>query len=121
MVRVIIVALAVVLAPTVASAQDPAPPAPPAQPAQSAATPGPDDALDGERLFGTSCGFCHQAGGRVAGRGPKLAGTERSDEFLLNRIKRGKEGAMPAYGRAFTEPQIKALVAYIRSLKDDGR
>jgi mono/diheme cytochrome c family protein len=115
MVRVVILALAVALAAAVASAQDPA------QPAQSAATPGPDDALNGEQIFGTSCGFCHQAGGRVAGRGPKLAGTERSDEFLLNRIRVGKEGAMPAYGRAFTEPQLKALVAYIRSLKDDAR
>ena len=79
------------------------------------------DAEDGERLFGSTCGFCHQAGGRVAGRGPKLAGTQRPDEFLLNRIRTGKEGAMPAYGRAFTDAQLRALVAYIRSLKDDAQ
>jgi mono/diheme cytochrome c family protein len=84
--------------------------------AQSAADPS-----TGEQLFATSCGFCHQNGGRAAGRGPKLAGTERPDDYLLNRIRLGKEGAMPAYGRAFTDAQLRALVAYIRSLKDDGR
>lgn len=81
----------------------------------------PADALNGEKLFATTCGFCHQDGGRAAGRGPKLAGTERPDEELLRRIRMGKEGAMPAYGRAFTEAQLRALLAYIRSLKDEGR
>ena len=57
----------------------------------------------------------------MAGRGPKLAGTERPDDYLLNRIRLGKEGAMPAYGRAFSDSQLRALVAYIRSLKDDGK
>ena len=89
--------------------------------AQSPTAPVSGDAEDGERLFGSTCGFCHQAGGRVAGRGPKLAGTQRPDEFLLNRIRTGKEGAMPAYGRAFTDAQLRALVAYIRSLKDDAQ
>ncbi|HEY7516983.1 MAG TPA: cytochrome c [Methylomirabilota bacterium] len=76
---------------------------------------------DGAQLFATSCGFCHQNGGRSAGRGPKLAGTDRPEEYLLNRIRVGKEGAMPAYGRAFTDRQLRALVAYIRSLEDDGQ
>jgi mono/diheme cytochrome c family protein len=89
----------------------------------AAAAPGqqPADTLDGEKLFATSCGFCHQDGGRAAGRGPKLAGTERTDEELLRRIRVGKEGAMPGYGRAFTDAQLRALLAYIRNLKDEGR
>jgi mono/diheme cytochrome c family protein len=86
--------------------------------AQSAAG---DPSSDGAQLFAASCGFCHQDGGRAAGRGPKLAGTDRPEEYLLQRIRIGKEGAMPAYGRAFSESQLRALVAYIRSLKDDGR
>jgi mono/diheme cytochrome c family protein len=77
--------------------------------------------LTAAQLFASTCGFCHQDGGRVAGRGPKLAGTDRPDEYLLNRIRLGKEGAMPAYGRAFSDVQLRALVAYIRSLKDDAR
>lgn len=81
----------------------------------------PGDTLDGEKLFATSCGFCHQDGGRAPGRGPKLAGTERTDDELLRRIRVGKEGAMPGYGRAFTDAQLRSLLAYIRSLKDEGR
>lgn len=80
-----------------------------------------DQPVIGAQLFATSCGFCHQDGGRAPGRGPKLAGTERPDDYLLNRIRLGKEGAMPAYGRAFTDTQLRALIAYIRSLKDDAR
>src|SRR5262249_40876440 len=79
------------------------------------------DPTEGARLFASTCGFCHQDGGRVAGRGPKLAGTERSDEFMVNRIRTDKDGAMPAYGRAFSDAQVRSLLAYIRSLKDDSR
>ncbi len=107
-----ILAVALTLGAAVASAQDRGGPA----------TPVPtDQLLSGEQIFASTCGFCHQNGGRAAGRGPKLAGTDRPDEYLLNRIRVGKEGAMPAYGRAFSEAQLRAIVAYIRSLKDDGR
>ena len=71
-------------------------------------------------MFATSCGWCHQQGGRAAGRGPKLAGDKKSDEFLIARIKQGKPGAMPAFGRAFTDGQIIAILAYIRSLDDSS-
>lgn len=73
--------------------------------------------IDGETMFATSCGFCHQSGGRAAGRGPKLAGTARSDDFIAERVRKGKPGQMPAYGSVFSESQIMAIVAYIRSLE----
>jgi len=73
--------------------------------------------IDGETMFATSCGFCHQSGGRAAGRGPKLAGTTRSDDFIADRVRKGKPGAMPAYGSVFSESQIMAIVAYIRALE----
>jgi mono/diheme cytochrome c family protein len=69
-----------------------------------------------ERLFATSCGWCHQSGGRTEGRGPKLAGTDKSDEFIVDRIKKGKPPGMPAFGRSFNDEQIQAIVAYIRGL-----
>ena len=91
-------------------------------PAAAQAPPPPaDPSATGAQLFASTCGFCHQNGGRAPGRGPKLAGTERPDEFIVNRIRLGKEGAMPAYGRAFSDAQIRSLVAYIRSLKDDSQ
>ena len=64
-----------------------------------------------------TCGFCHSDGGRVAGRGPQLMNTQRSDDFIRNRIKMGKEGAMPAFGVAFSDAQIDQIIKYIRSLK----
>lgn len=82
-----------------------------AEEARDAGTP-----VDGETMFATACGFCHEDGGRGVGKGPKLAGTERSDEFLAERIRKGKLGAMPAFGRVFSEAQIMTIVAYIRTL-----
>jgi mono/diheme cytochrome c family protein len=89
-------------------------------PAAKAPPPGeasPND-IDGATLFATVCGWCHQDGGRAEGKGPKLAGTTRSDEFILNRIRNGKTGAMPAFGGSFSEGQIVAILAYIRTLED---
>jgi mono/diheme cytochrome c family protein len=70
------------------------------------------------RLFATSCGWCHQGGGRAAGRGPKLAGTDKSDEFIIRQIKQGKPPGMPAFGKSFNDDQIQAIVAYIRALPE---
>jgi mono/diheme cytochrome c family protein len=75
--------------------------------------------IDGATMFATVCGYCHQGGGRTEGKGPKLAGTRRSDDFIIARIRNGKPGAMPAFGGAFSEGQIIAILAYIRSLEDD--
>jgi mono/diheme cytochrome c family protein len=70
-------------------------------------------------LFASTCGFCHENGGRVAGKGPKLAGSARSDAFIVNRIKEGKEGAMPAFDGALSNNQIKGILHYIRNLKSE--
>ena len=70
------------------------------------------------RLFATSCGWCHQGGGRVAGRGPKLAGTDKTDEFIIRQIKQGKPPGMPAFGKSFNDDQIQAIVGYIRALPE---
>ena len=74
--------------------------------------------LNVESLFATSCGWCHQGGGRVAGRGPKLAGTDKSDDFIIKQIKNGKPPGMPAFGKNFSDEQIQAIVTYIRGLPD---
>ena len=72
--------------------------------------------LNVRQLFATSCGWCHQSGGRTEGRGPKLAGTDKSDEYIINQIKKGKPPGMPAFGKSFNDDQIQAIVAYIRAL-----
>jgi mono/diheme cytochrome c family protein len=86
-----------------------------------AAPPGPQASpsdIDGQQMFATLCGFCHEAGGRKAGKAPKLAGNPHTDEYLIERIKKGKPGAMPAFGKVFSEGQIYAILAYIRGLEE---
>jgi mono/diheme cytochrome c family protein len=80
---------------------------------------GPSAAQLGAEVFGSNgCGFCHENGGKTAGKGPQLMGTARSDSFIVFRIQHGKEAAMPAFGRSLTDAQIANVIAYIRSLKD---
>src|SRR5262245_18187570 len=88
-------------------------------PAQAqSATAAPDNApINVEQLFATTCGWCHSDGGRVAGKGPQLMDTKRDDDFLLNRIKNGKSGAMPAFDSTFSDAQIDQIIKYIRELK----
>jgi mono/diheme cytochrome c family protein len=88
-----------------------------AGPAPPQAEASPND-IDGQQMFATTCGYCHQDGGRAAGRGPKLSKSERSDEYIIERIRKGKTGAMPAFGAVFSDGQIIAILAYIRGLDD---
>ncbi len=74
--------------------------------------------LDVNNLFAGVCGFCHNDGGRKAGRGPQLMNTTRSDDFIRYRIKHGKEGAMPAFPQ-FSDADIDAIIAYIHNLKPE--
>jgi len=90
----------------------------PAAAQQPAATPAPDNsAFDVDQLFASTCGFCHSDGGRAAGRGPQLMDSPRDDEFIRNRIKTGKQGAMPAFGESFSDAQIDEVIKHIRALK----
>jgi mono/diheme cytochrome c family protein len=73
-----------------------------------------------KKLFANTCGWCHQNGGREAGRGPKLMDTRLTDAEIVTRIKNGKQGAMPAFGSSFDDAQIQAIVRYIRELKPEG-
>jgi mono/diheme cytochrome c family protein len=75
--------------------------------------------LDVRVLFASNCGFCHSDGGRAAGKGPQLMNTQRDDEFLRDRIKHGKEGAMPAFDQLFSEADIDAIIKYIHGLEPD--
>lgn len=85
--------------------------------AQSAA-PAPENApFEVEQVFAGTCGFCHSDGGRAVGKGPQLMNSPRDDDFIRNRIKHGKQGAMPAFDGAFTDAQIDLIVKYIRALK----
>src|SRR5207248_4784905 len=84
--------------------------------AQNATAQG-EEKFDVSQLFATSCGFCHSDGGRAPGKGPQLMNSPRDDDFLRERIKNGKSGAMPAFGTSFTDAQVDEIIKYIRALK----
>lgn len=73
--------------------------------------------LDVKNHFRNICGFCHEDYGRHAGKGPKLMDSERTDEYLANRIKIGLPGRMAAFGSMYSDDQIRQIVKFIRSLK----
>jgi mono/diheme cytochrome c family protein len=75
--------------------------------------------LDVKSAFRNICGFCHADYGRHAGKGPKLMDSERSDEYLFDRIKNGRPGRMAAFGSLYSDEQIHQMVKFIRSLKPD--
>lgn len=79
----------------------------------------PKKAFDVKSTFRNICGFCHADYGRHASKGPQLMNSERTDEFLFNRIKVGMPGRMAAFGSAFTDEQIWMIVKFIRNLKPD--
>jgi mono/diheme cytochrome c family protein len=83
-------------------------------------TPTNDDAAKrGAEVFGShGCGYCHENGGRSAGKGPQLMNTARTDDFITFRIMNGKEAKMPSFGGSIDADQLADLIAYIRSLKD---
>lgn len=76
-------------------------------------------AFSAKNTFRNICGFCHEDYGRKAGKGPQLMNSERSDQYLFDRIKNGKTGRMAAFGGAFTDEQIREIVKFIRALRPD--
>ena len=77
----------------------------------------PKKPVDVKAMFSNVCGFCHEDSGRHAGKGPQLMDSERTDEFLFNRIKKGMPGRMAAFGSVFNDDDIGRFVKYIRNLK----
>ena len=75
---------------------------------------------DVARFFGGVCGWCHEGGGRREGKCPKLMGTDKSDDYIMNRIATGKPGKMPAFGGTLSVDDIQAIIHYIRNLKPEG-
>lgn len=88
-------------------------------PSQGSSPPANVKPFDVKAAFNNICGFCHEDYGRHAGKGPQLMNSERSDAFLMNRIKNGMPGRMAAFGSIFSEAQIRQIVVFIRNLKPD--
>lgn len=89
------------------------------------------DEAEGKTLFVNACARCHGADG--AGGLPLFDGgpsprnfhdrafqASHTDEQIRMTIKNGKGVGMPPFGETFTDEQLAALVAHVRTL-DPGR
>jgi mono/diheme cytochrome c family protein len=72
--------------------------------------------VDVTKLFATHCSWCHDAYGMQPGKGPKLAGTSKSKEQVVEQISNGKPGYMPAFKSVLKDEQIQAMAEYVKAL-----
>jgi len=77
----------------------------------------------GFELYNRSCRVCHGNNGNGNGSrpGPSLQRSEysygRTREAIMESIRNGRPGGMPAYGNVFSQEQIEALAGYVLTLK----
>ena len=70
----------------------------------------------GHELYLRNCAHCH-APDATGDEGPDLHDVERSDARIAAMIKNGVKGQMPKFGAKLSDPDVQALVSFIRSLQ----
>jgi mono/diheme cytochrome c family protein len=87
-------------------------------PAPAQITAGPQAALvtHGQGFYAQSCASCHGAKGE-GNIGPSLQNTDQTDDQISQKIQYGISGAMPAFGSKYNGQDIKAITAYLHTLK----
>jgi cytochrome c5 len=76
----------------------------------------PDEtAQRGRNLFERNCAHCH--GDDAHGdEGPDLHNLKKSDARITKVVTQGIKGEMPAFGTKLKEADVKALIAFLRTL-----
>jgi mono/diheme cytochrome c family protein len=72
--------------------------------------------INGRALFLKNCAHCHGATAH-GDDGPDLHDLGLADDWIANRICKGKAGEMTAFAGKLQPAEIAALVAYVQSLK----
>ena len=73
------------------------------------------DAAQGRHLFLMNCAHCH--GDDAHGdEGPDLHDLHRSDTRIYEVITAGIKGEMPSFGKKLGDPDVRQLIAYLRTL-----
>ena len=75
------------------------------------------DAKRGYTLFDHNCAPCHGDDAR-GDEGPTLYDLAKSDARIGAIIKSGIKGEMPSFAKKFSDGDVQALIAYLRTLKD---
>jgi mono/diheme cytochrome c family protein len=89
----------------------PSSPSPPIEMASSS-----DPVGQGRKFFEMSCSECH--GDDATGdEGPNLHNLAISNARIAATIRNGVKGEMPAFAKKYGDPQIAALVAFLRTLR----
>jgi cytochrome c oxidase cbb3-type subunit 3 len=70
-----------------------------------------------KQIFATQCSWCHGAWGMQPDKGPRLAGTQMTEQQVEERIRNGKQGYMPAFRKTLSDEEIETMAKYIKSLK----
>ena len=84
--------------------------------AKSASVSG-ETALQGRRLFVKHCAECHGYDAR-GDEGSDLHNLRAGDALIRQVITGGIKGEMPAYGKALSEADVRALTTYLRALRN---
>jgi mono/diheme cytochrome c family protein len=71
----------------------------------------------GYKLFLNNCAHCHGTDAR-GDEGPDLHGVTKSDAKIANLILHGIKGEMPRFDKKLSDADIRALIAFVRSLKE---
>lgn len=89
---------------------------PPAElPAQPAVPPS-----SGRAMFTQSCAHCHgddATGDGEDGDGPDLRELRISNARMATVIRQGIHGEMPSFAKKYSDSEVTALVAYLRTLR----
>lgn len=87
--------------------------------AAPAATVSAAEVSEAKAIFAAQCGWCHGNYGMTADKGPRLAGTEMTEQEVEERIHNGKPGYMPSFKKFLNDQQIALMARYIKSLKPE--
>lgn len=81
-------------------------------PASARTSPTGED-IDTAAVFKAKCAMCHGA------KAEKKFDATKADDQLVETLLKGKEGTpkMPAYEKSYSPEQAKALITYMKSLK----
>jgi len=75
-----------------------------------------NEARRGQNLFERNCAHCHGEDAR-GDEGPDLHNLKKSDARITKVVTQGIKGEMPAFGTKLTGDDVKALIAFLRTLK----
>ena len=73
--------------------------------------------IEGRRIFVKHCVECHGFDARGE-EGSDLHDLRAGDRVIRQIITGGIKGEMPAYGKALNEADVRALIGYLRTLRN---